>query len=473
MELKPEDKIILVDFGTEIYSALIKKKIQPVFLFHKKKSGEKVPSDPRILDFHVIREARFEWPIRQAYLQSPQYQHVIDAAIQKASEHFLYLRFFSRDQGEGRQFGRRGPSNRRWSWAEMHNQMYKSLYYFLDLLVRNRINKIFFSDIPHEGAFVLLYFLAQAMDIDCIVCVQSQFPNRFFISKNASFGSFFDRHHLQPAPTGFQLIAIPKVERPFYMKGTNVKKPLLFERTEKLFKLSAKVILLTWVFRPHRFKHAVSSFSESLKKLPRTRDSRFTMDTAAEEKYVYFPLHLQPEMTTDSLGGQYGDQLLAIEKLRGLLPEDWVIYCKENPKQAYFMREEGYYERLTSIPNLKIVHITSDSYKLIQNSQFVATITGTAGWEALRMGKKVLLYGDAWYKDLTGVYHAYSVHGIDQMMLDNPINPAQLKADFENLCGFLHAGVAGNKIWSVLVEDFDDAKNGTLVAQSLIGQERQ
>ena len=47
-------------------------------------------------------------------------------------------------------------------------------------------------------------------------------------------------------------------------------------------------------------------------------------------------------------------------------------------------------KRLLSIKNVRFPHHISTQITLIDNSVFVATITGTVGWEAMRKGKKCL-----------------------------------------------------------------------------------
>ena len=161
------------------------------------------------------------------------------------------------------------------------------------------------------------------------------------------------------------------------------------------------------------------------------------------EKYVYFPLHLQPEMTTDTLGGIYYDQLLAIEKLRNILPDDWYIYVKENPKQTAYMRGLRFFERLSQIKNVRLLNKDVNTYDIMQDCQFVATITGTAGWEAITGGKPALVFGLALYRYLSGVsiYHdgitvkEILENNIDIVKLERQVYALKYTAyDFYNSC---------------------------------------
>ena len=155
-------------------------------------------------------------------------------------------------------------------------------------------------------------------------------------------------------------------------------------------------------------------------------------DIDLQEKYVYFPLHLQPEMTTDTIGDIYRDQLLAIEKLRRLIPADWYIYVKENPKQAAMCRGKYFFKRLETIPNVVYVSRTFDTYELMKYSQFVATITGTAGYEAITGGKPVLVFGRAWYKRLPGVF-TYSDNLRFEDIVKCKINHAAVEAGLNSI----------------------------------------
>lgn len=118
--------------------------------------------------------------------------------------------------------------------------------------------------------------------------------------------------------------------------------------------------------------------------------------------YVYFPLHLQPELTTTGFGGAYSDQLDAIDRLSEMVPAGWKIFVKENPKQSYKQRGAEFFRRLSALENVEYIGKEVDTYWLMENCQFVATITGTAGWEAITGGKPCLYFGLAWYASIPG-----------------------------------------------------------------------
>ena len=63
------------------------------------------------------------------------------------------------------------------------------------------------------------------------------------------------------------------------------------------------------------------------------------------------------------------------------------------------MRGKYFFDRLKLIKNAVLVDSSYNTYDLISKSKFVATITGTAGWEAISGGENVLIFGLAWYKN--------------------------------------------------------------------------
>ncbi len=118
--------------------------------------------------------------------------------------------------------------------------------------------------------------------------------------------------------------------------------------------------------------------------------------------FVYFPLHLEPEANTHASGGRYRNQLDAIVDLHRVLPEGWTIALKENPKQTWLHRGPPFVERLKELPHVHFVDDAMPSHELIDRAVLVATITGTAGYEALLAGKPCLYFGEPWYGDLLG-----------------------------------------------------------------------
>ncbi len=70
----------------------------------------------------------------------------------------------------------------------------------------------------------------------------------------------------------------------------------------------------------------------------------------------------------------------------------------------------------TSAKHLRRAEIETSTYDLIEKAELVATVTGTAGWEALCMGKPVLAMGTAWYRELPGAFHFSSDLDYEQVI---------------------------------------------------------
>lgn len=121
------------------------------------------------------------------------------------------------------------------------------------------------------------------------------------------------------------------------------------------------------------------------------------------QKFVYVPLHMQPEKTSIPLGGIFGDQLLMIEMLSYYLPDDYFIYVKENPKQGCDYRSIRFYESLDKINNVQLISTGENTFSLLKKACAVATLTGTIALESVVNLKPVFLFGYSSLQYLEGV----------------------------------------------------------------------
>lgn len=130
---------------------------------------------------------------------------------------------------------------------------------------------------------------------------------------------------------------------------------------------------------------------------------------------VYFPLHLQPEISTMPRGGDFSNQLKAIKILSDSLPVNARIWVKDHPTTfsqhtpvTINFRSKNFYRELCSMPKVELRPIEEPSPKLQAKCDMVSTVTGTAGLESMIKGKPVILFGNATYENGPGVFRVKS-----------------------------------------------------------------
>lgn len=330
--------------------------------------------------------------------------------------------------------------------------------YFTHILITKKVDCLIYFTLPHAGADYVLYLAAKALGVDVLLTFQSHTPNRFYCIKDIEdFGDFETTPPLGE-PTK---LSIPRGFKKdlFYMKNAKHKRGRLIKNF---------IRDIYWAMfggrQPIKWAGVIQKQAGRIACL-RQYSKNVVSEVDLDKRFVYFPLQLQPELTTSILADEFSDQLLAMERLSAIIPDDWCIYAKENPKQGFQQRNDFFFERLNRINNCVYISDTVSTYELMENSQFVASITGTACWESVSGGKPALLFGNVWFKRFPGI----SVYrdGITLAdIMDNAFTHEELEAKFNEVMSKTITGVVDMR-YSPIVEDFDELENGRLLTEFL------
>jgi len=361
------------------------------------------------------------------------------------------------------------------SLHELSNRIWLYFEYAFHFIVKNQITLIVYWNPPHMGWDYIPCRVAKELNIKVLFLDQAKFHNKFF--------HFFDFNDFGTFQTSKVLDNTTKypIEKKFehewfYMKKNrglkrkySIKKLLTPQkyRTRLLNIIEKNDFLRLFTELCNRKRRAQSFFRfYTEREYKKAVKKNALADAAFDRKYVYFPLHKQPERNSSIYSGRYIDQILAIERLSELIPKDWFIYVKENPVQQGAFRGELFFQRLKLIPNLVFLKKEVNTFELIRHSQFVSVVVGTAGYEAITGGKNALIFGwGAWYKSLPGVYEYHPDMSINELV-EKKINHHELEektAALYNKCGtgLIHFGQRPG------IENFNMEKNITMVTESL------
>lgn len=136
-------------------------------------------------------------------------------------------------------------------------------------------------------------------------------------------------------------------------------------------------------------KHQIRSYT-GRRKLSRMADT--TLADLAGTPFVFYPLHLEPELAFQSLSPEYFYQLSSIAAVARDLPAGAVLVVKEH-LNAIGSRPDNFYEQITAFKNVKMLDPSEFGLSVVRQAKAVVTVSGTAGFEAAAMGKPVISFG--------------------------------------------------------------------------------
>ncbi|MAF43260.1 MAG: hypothetical protein CMI54_03695 [Parcubacteria group bacterium] len=303
----------------------------------------------------------------------------------------------------------------RWSIHQKKQFYYDLLKYWRGVINLYKPEVIIFDTYPHSTYAYVIYILARLFKIKTIFFGQTWIVNDLILLYHSykEEAPRLEKELNERKNILFDDLS-PDLKKHYLSFNNNQDFSGLNEKMKRMLlegRIKRKIKVLHRVIKRGQL---ISYFSELVRK---SRDNlrkdyeKLQIDFDPSVNYVYFPLHLQPEASSCPLGGVFNNQLLALEILSAALPQNWVIYVKEHPHfwlnfglgfDGY--RFKGYYIRIAELKNVKIIPVALKSWEVIKQAKAVATLTGTAGWEALLRGKPVLTFGWPFYQNAPGVF---------------------------------------------------------------------
>lgn len=310
-----------------------------------------------------------------------------------------------------------------WPILRRKDLVYEMLRYWSGVLDMLTPDAIVFTEVPHEIYSFILYTLARDRGVKTLM-----FENILHYDRLLAYADYKkgNEYIASKAREGFNQISFEKLGpymQHYYDSFVQKKKPTpkymhsIKREHSGWGKLRRRVkSLVPFVRDGSIVERGVMRIFKILKSGVKNEYHRYERIPDYTKPFVYVPLHYQPERTTSPQGGVFVDQMHMLRILSATLPSGWELYVKEHPSQWLVhgndynaLRWRGIYRDMASLPGVRLVPASTDTFELIGKAKAVATITGIAAWEALMRGVPAVLFGYPWFLYAPGTFFVQGV----------------------------------------------------------------
>jgi len=136
-----------------------------------------------------------------------------------------------------------------------------------------------------------------------------------------------------------------------------------------------------------------------------------------EKPFVYFPLHVEPEMNMLLSAPFYTNQIEIITNIAKSLPVNYTLLVKEHPIMKFRRwRKVTYYQKIMSLPNVKLVHPDVKSEEILKNCSLVLTISGSSALQAAFYEIPSIVFSDTVYSKLPFVFRIRNLEDLPKII---------------------------------------------------------
>jgi len=318
------------------------------------------------------------------------------------------------------------------SFDDRRRLLFKHLRFWDKTLLDLAIDAVIFHNLPHQVFDTVLFHMCKSRGIPTLILSSvGVFKDTYFVSESIDDAGLLDLGaRLRAADTNSWIdtderiirdwIRICKIvdsdgEAHVTTNSFSLLRSLVNDGQVGGTRLTLRVVIAAVWRKVRRVRERIwsnrvslSSKGRRLREVARARreERKHVSTSLLPEKFIYFPLHFQPEASTSARGRHYVELREVVASIASSMPDGVILVIKEHPHQydKLLPRPSGFFSELTGIPRVQLVDSSTRSSDIRQKCLGVVTVSGSNGFEVLATGKQVIAFGSAAWREAPGVW---------------------------------------------------------------------